>query len=91
MLPLPLAGPFLLQHALGGPGERRHGPDAALVGERVAALAGDLAVGDGLLAGLREPDERDAAETEFTAASADDEALDPVSGPGRLLDGQPGR
>ena len=34
-----------------------------------AAFAGDLAVGDGLLAGLGERDQGDAAEAEFTAAS----------------------
>ena len=57
----------------------------------VAADAGELAVGEGLLAGLGERDERDGAESELAAASADDEALDPASGSGGLNEEVTGR
>jgi len=54
------------------------------VRQRVAARAGERALGEGLLAGLGERDEMDAAESEFVLPAADDKALDPASGPGTL-------
>ena len=75
---------LLFEHAPGGVGEGGNPLDPALVGQWVAALAGGLTVGDGLLAGLGERDEWDAAETEFAAASSDDEPLDPAPSAGRL-------
>ena len=75
---------LLLDHGGGGLGESGYALKAALVGERVSALTGELAVGDGLLAGLGERDEGDRAEPEFRAPAADDEALDPASRAGRL-------
>ena len=65
-------------------GEGGHALGAALVGKRVAARARELAVGDGLLAGLSERDEGDAAESLFMAPAVDNEVLDPASGAGRL-------
>ncbi len=58
--------------------------EAALVGEGVSTRAGELAVGEGLLAGLGQGDEMDAAESELVFPSADNESLDPASGSGRL-------
>ena len=78
------AAPLLLDHGDGGLGEGGHALSAALVGEGVAAGAGELAVGEGLLAGLGEGDETDAAESELVLPAADDEALDPASGSGTL-------
>ena len=78
------AGLLLLHHGGCGLGEGGHGLGAALVGERVSARAGELAVGEGLLAGLGERDQMDAAESEFVFPAADDEALDPASGSGTL-------
>ena len=75
---------LLLDDAAGGFGKRGNALDTPLVGQRVAALTGELAVGDGLLAGLGERDEGDRAEPEFRAPAADDEALDPASRAGRL-------
>ena len=75
---------LLFEHALGGFGEGRNALDAAPVGERIAAQAGQHAVGEGLLAGLGERDERGGAESEFAAPAADDEPLDPASRPGGL-------
>ena len=46
--------------------------------------AGELAVGEGERAGLLERDEREAAEPEFAAASADGDPLDPTPAAGRL-------
>ena len=57
---------------------------AALVGEGVAARAGELAVGEGLVPGFGEGDETDAAESELVFPAADDEALDPAAGAGTL-------
>ena len=55
---------------------------------RSLRYAGDgprqLAVGEGLLAGVGERDERGGAESEFAPPSADDEPLDPAAGAGRL-------
>ena len=78
------AGPLLLQHLRGGLLEGRRPLDAAALGERVSALAGELAVGDGLLAGLGERDQGDAAEPEFVPPAADDEPLHPAPGAGGL-------
>ena len=75
---------FCFDHGDGGLGEGGHALEAALVGERVAAGACELAVGEGQLAGLGERDELDAAESELVFPAADDEALDPASGPGTL-------
>ena len=78
------AGPLLLHHGASGFGEGGHALGAAPLGQRVAARAGELAIGERLLAGLGERDQAGAAETEFAAASPDDEALDPAAGSGRL-------
>ena len=78
------AGPLLVQHAAGGVGERRRLLRAAFLRERVAALAGQLTVGQRLLARLGERDQLRAAEPEFLVPAADDEPLDPAAGPGRL-------
>ena len=87
VLRVPPAAPapaLLFEHALGGLGEGRNALGAAVLGERIAAGAGQLAVSKGELAGLGEGDEPGGAEPEFTAASADDEPLDPASGSGGL-------
>ena len=78
------AAALLFEHALGGGGEGGNALDAALVGQGVAAGPRQLAVGEGQLAGFGERDERDGAESEFAASSADDEPLDPAAGAGRL-------
>ena len=57
---------------------------AALVGQRIAAGACELAVGEGLFAGLGERDEGDAAESEFAPPASDHEPLDPAAGSSRL-------
>ena len=51
-----------------------------ILGKRVPALAGELAVGERLLPCLGQGDERNAAETELTAAASDEEALNPAAG-----------
>ena len=87
VLRVPLAAPaaaLLFEHAPGGLGEGGNALSAALLGEGVAAGPRQLAVGEGLLAGFGERDERGGAETEFAAPAADDEPLDPASGAGRL-------
>ena len=76
------AAALLFEHALGGVGEGGNALDATLVGQGVAAGPRQLAVGEGLLAGVGERHERDGAES--AASSADDEPLDPASGTGRL-------
>ena len=75
---------LLFEHSVGGFGEGRNTLDAALLGEGVATRPRQHAVGEGQFAGLGERDERGGAEAEFAAASADDEPLDPASGPGGL-------
>ncbi len=85
---LPLAGvfriapavPLLLQHTHGGFGEGGNGLAASLLGERVPALAGELAIGERLLPGLGQRDQGNAAESELTAATADQQALNPAAG-----------
>lgn len=59
-------------------------PCAALFQRQVPALAGRLAVDEGLLPGLGQVDQGEAAEAELTAAATDGEALNPVAGSGRL-------
>ena len=78
------AAVLLFEYALGGFGERRHSLYAAFLGEGIAARTGQHAVGESLLAGLGERDERGGAESEFAAPTADDEPLDPASDPPRL-------
>ena len=78
------AGLHLGPDLLGGGGEGRRALETALLGERVATGAGELAVGEGERAGLLERDEREAAEPEFAAASADGDPLDPTPAAGRL-------
>ena len=75
---------LLFEDTPGGFGEGGNALDAAFLRERLAARPGQHAFGEGLLAGLGERDERGGAESEFAAPSADDEPLDPASGPGRL-------
>ena len=50
----------------------------------IAARTGQHAVGEGLLAGLAERDERGGAESELAAPATDDQSLDPASGSGWL-------
>ena len=83
-LPAAPAAALLFEDPLGGLGERGNAVRAALLQEGVAAGAGQLAVGEGQIAGLGERDERGGAESEFAAAAADDEPLDPASGPAGL-------
>ena len=69
----------------GGFGEASVRPDlATLLGKRVAALAGQLTVGQRLFPGLGEGDQRDAAEPELAAPTPDEQALNPASGSARL-------
>ena len=82
--PAPPAAALLLEDTSGGFGEGGHALDAAFLGKGVAAGPGQHAVGEGLLAGLGERDERGGAESEFAAPAADDEPLDPAPGPGGL-------
>ena len=78
------AGPLLFQHTGGSFGEGGDALAAALLGERVSALAGELAVRQRLLPGLGQGDQGEAAESKLTAAATDDEALNPAAGTGRL-------
>ena len=78
------AGALLLHHPLGGFGEGGHVPRAASFDQGISPLAGQLAVGPRLLAGLGEGHQRHAAESEVAAPAADDEALDPAPGSARL-------
>ena len=64
------AGLFLLHHTRGGFGEARHALRTTLLGKRVAALAGQLTVGQRLFPGLGERDQRDPAEPELAAPAA---------------------
>ncbi len=76
----------LVPDPLGGRGEQRYALGAAAVGERVSAVAGELAVDEGLVAGLGERDEPDAAESDVAPPAADRDALDPAAGAGGLDD-----
>ncbi len=87
VLRVPPAGPaaaLLSEDPFGGLGEGGHALGAALLGEGVSTGSRQLAVGESQLAGLGELDERRGTDSEFAAASADDEPLDPASGSGRL-------
>ena len=57
---------------------------AAAGGSGTAARAGDPAVGEGLLTGLGQRHEVEAAEAERMGLSVDDEPLDPTACAGRL-------
>ena len=78
------AGALLFHHLHGGFGEARYALPTTLLGKRVAALAGQLTVGQRLFPGLGEGDQRDAAEPELAAPTPDDQALNPASGSARL-------
>ena len=82
--PIAPAGPLLFQHTRGGFGKGRYALGAALLRQWVPALAGKLAVDERLLPGLGQRDQGNAAESELTAAAADDEALNPAPGSARL-------
>ena len=84
VVPATPAALLLLHDAPGGFGKRGHSLDAALVGQGVSARARQFAVGEGQFAGLGERDERDGAESELAAATADDEPLYPASCAGGL-------
>ena len=64
------AVPLLLQHTRGSFGEGGDALGAAFLGKRISALTGELAVNQGLLPGLGQGDQGDAAETELTATAA---------------------
>ena len=70
---------LLLDDAPGRFGKGGNALDAPPLGQRVPAGPGQLAVGEGQLAGFGERDEPDGAESEFAPSSADDEPLDPAS------------
>ena len=79
------AGLLLFYHARGGFGEARYALPTMLLGKRVAALAGQLAVGQRLFPGLGEGDQRDAAESRARGLpTPDEQALNPASGSARL-------
>ena len=79
--PISPAGLLLFYHTRGGFGEARYALPTTLLGKRVAALAGQLTVGQRLFPGLGEGDQRDAAEPELAAPAADDQALNPPEPP----------
>ena len=68
--PTSLAGLLLFYHTRGGFGEARYTQRTTFLCERVAALAGQLAVGQRLFPGLGERDQRDPAEPELAAPAA---------------------
>ena len=78
------AGPLLFQHTRGGFGKGRYALGAALLRERVPTFTGELAVGQCLLPCLGQRDQGDAAQSELTAAAANNKPLDPAPGSGRL-------
>ena len=78
------AGLLLFHNTRGGFGEAWHALRTTLLGKRVAALAGQLTVGQRLLPRLGERDQRDAAEPELAALAPDDQALNPDPGSARL-------
>ena len=65
--PTSLAGLLLFHHMCGGFGEAWHALRTTFLCERVATLAGQLAVGQRLLPSLGERDQRDPAEPELAA------------------------
>ena len=77
-------GPLLLDHTSSGFGERGYATGAPLLGQRVAARAGELAVGQRLLAGLGQRDQGDAPESELALAAPNDEPLNPAPRSRRL-------
>ena len=77
-------GPLLLDHAPGGLGERGDAHGAPLLGHRVAARAGELAVGQRLLPRLGQRDQGHAAEPELALPTPDDEPLNPAPRSGLL-------
>ena len=80
-----LPGPAVdRDHLLGRLGEGGHAGRGAFVPQRVAARAGELAVGERPLAGFGQRDEREAAEAEHARLAADHEPLHPTSRPGRV-------
>ena len=79
MPPAAPAAALLFEDLPGSFGEGRNALDAACFGEGIAARPGQHAVGEALLAGLGERDERGGAEPEFAAPAAGDEPLDPAS------------
>ena len=76
-------GPLYLNIGTGRLLECRHG-GSPLVRKRIAALAGQPAVGERRFAGFRERGQRESPEAEFAAASMDEDALHPLLGPARL-------
>ena len=76
--------PLLFQHTRGGFSERGYSLSTSLLGKRVSALTGQLAVDPCFLPGLGQGDEGDAAKPELPATATDDEALNPAAGTGRL-------
>ena len=66
---------------LGGLGEGGHAPGALLLGQRVAAGACGLAVGERPGARFLERDEREGAEAQLVPPAADDEPLDQLRVP----------
>ena len=74
----PPPSPLLLDHAPSGFGERGYAQGAALLGQRVAARAGELTVGQRLLAGLGQRDQGEATEPELALAAPDHEPRDPA-------------
>ena len=77
-------GPLLLDHPLGGLGEGGDAHQPKLLGERIAARAGELLVGQRLLAGLGHRDQFDAAASKLALAAPNHEALNPTPDPGLL-------
>ena len=82
--PISPAGLLLFYHTRGGFGEARYALPTTLLGKRVAALAGQLTVGQRLFPGLGEGDQRNAAEPELASPAADDQALNPAPSSTRL-------
>ena len=71
-------GALLLDDALGGLGEAGNARRTALLGQRIAARAGELSVGERLLPRLGERDQGDAAEPAL-ALAAPNHAVCPAS------------
>jgi len=69
---------------LRGDSDGGHAAGPAFVGEGVTSCASELAIGESLLAGLLERDEREAAKSKFSAAATDGEPLDPTPATGWL-------
>ena len=78
------SGALLLDDALSGLGEGGNARRTPLLGQRIAARAGKLAVGQRLLPRLGEQDQLGVAESELTLAAPDHEPLNPTPGSGLL-------